>query len=327
MLLAIGQGYGMDAAETSTRYLQAALNLSQKADDKTTQMRLLFAISPQYERAGDYYRQLVDFEEKRVLLAREVGNRMVEGHAIMFCGQIKAIYLGDYEEGLALEEQAYELWEKTNSRLYPLLRIAQIQTLMGRYDEALETLERAQPIGEHHVDMLGRAGFALVTAILYNSLGDEAHLRRVLDVTELIRGMVADDRVSRQYAMAAACEATAARLCLGGFISTSQGAAGDPDERAEHLRLALESSSQALAIYETFGFTQVVECVAEEIFLRHSLALEASGQIEAAADYLRKAYEETQRKLALIPPESPYAQSFMAIKLHQEICARYEAAG
>jgi len=324
LLIGIGSAYGMDDLTQSKHYLEAALSISQKQNDKFTEMRLLSAISPQFERDGDYYRQLVDYEQKRVKLAREVGNRLTEGHALMFCGQIQAIYLGDYAGGLELVEQSQRLWEETTSRLFPLLRIAQIHTCMGNYDKALKTLEEAKPVGERYFDMLGRAGLELVTSILYNALGDEAHLKSVLEISNQVTQLVTDNLVSRQYRMVAACEAAAAHLALGGFLPNSQGTAKQSVDRKEHLRLALECSQSALDIYKDFGFTQVVECTGQEILYRHSLALAANGQAEAAADFLGQAYEEMMRKHALIPESTPFHLSYLEnIKLHREIRDRY----
>ncbi len=324
MLLSIGHTYGMDDLEQSNRYLEKALSLSQVQNDKFTEMRLITAISPQFERLGDYYRQLVDYEQKRVRLAREVGNRLTEGHALMFCGEIQAIYLGDYPGGLELTEQALRLWEQTTSRLFPLLRVAQIYTCTGEYDKALKTLDEAKPVGERYLDMLGRAGLELVTAILYNALGDEAHLKSVLEISDRVTALVSDNLVSRQYHMVAACEAGAAHLALGGFYHDSQGAIEETAERKEHLRQALECTQVALQIYKEMGFTQVVECTGEEILFRHSLALAANGRAEEAADFLEQAYNEMMRKQALIPADTPFHTSYLEnIRLHREIRDRY----
>jgi predicted ATPase len=324
LLIGIGSAYGMDNLTQSKQYLEQALSISQKQNDKYTEMRLLSAISPQFERSGDYYRQLVDYEQKQLRLAREVGNRLTEGHALMFCGQIQAIYLGDYAGGLELVEQSQRLWEETTSRLFPLLRMAQINTCMGNYDKALKILEEARPVGERYFDMLGQAGLKLVTAVLYNALGDETHLKSVLEISRQVIQLVTDKLVSRQYHMAAACEAAAAHLGLGGSLPNSQGAASETTEREEHLRQALECSQTALKIYKDFGFAQIVECTSEEILFSHSLALAANDRAEEAADYLEQAYDEMMRKQALIPADSPFHTSFLAnIRLHREITARY----
>ena len=169
-------------------------------------MELLAAIGPQFEREGNYYCHLTEYEQKRLRISREIGDRLAEGQSLMFCGQIQAIYLGDYEAGLALEEEAMRIWEQTSGRLYPLLRIAQIQTLLGQYRTATATLELARPIGEQVIGDLGKAGLALVTAILGNAIGDAEHLLTVLEQAEKIEQMVASSFISRQYLMVAACE-------------------------------------------------------------------------------------------------------------------------
>ena len=102
LLLGISDSLGMDDLQHGARYLEEALEISQRLEDRETEARLLAALGPRCERSGDYTRQLTEYEQKRVQIYREIGNRMGEGHALMFCGQIQAIYLGDYENGLAL---------------------------------------------------------------------------------------------------------------------------------------------------------------------------------------------------------------------------------
>ena len=317
LLLGISDGLGMDDLQRSTEYLQEALAISQQLADKETEARLLAALSPQCERAGDYYRQLTEYEQKRVQLYRAVGNRLGEGHAVMFCGQITAIYLGDYEGGLALMQDACALWSETSDKLFPLLRIAQIQAAMGRFAEAWATLEQARIASARVILDIGRAGLHLVEAILHNAAGGEAHWRAVLDLQSQVGQMVAEDQLSRQYQMAAACEAAAAHLGLAGCLA-------DAAERAEHRRQALIASQTALDTYQQFGFTQVVECLSEAILFRHSLALAANGQATEAGDFLARAHAEMMRKHDLIPPESVYRRTFLeGLGLHREIRAAY----
>ncbi len=320
LLLGIGSAYGMDDLQKSTEYLQAALTISQRLEDKETEASLLAALGPQYERAGDYYRQLSEFEQKRVRLYRETGNRLGEGHAMMFCGQITALYLGDYEAGLALMQEALALWSELPDRLFPLLRIAQIQAALGRYEEGWATLAEAAAVGERVILDIGRAGLRLVEAILHNAQGGVAHWRQVLAVQAEIAQMVATDQLSRQYQMAAACEAAAAHLGLARSLE-------DPNECEAHRLAALAASQTALEIYEQFGFTQVIECLGEEILYRHSLALAANQRAAEARAFLERAYAEMMRKHDLIPPESPYRPTFLEnIALHRQIRADYEAA-
>jgi predicted GNAT family N-acyltransferase len=323
LLLGIGGAYGMDNLPRSREYLEAALSRSETLNDKATELPLLNAVGQQFERDGDYYRQLTDYEQKRLRLSREIGHRIAEGNALMFCGQIESLYLGDYEAGLALEQEALHIWESITDRLFPLLRIAQIRTAQGKLEEAVATLELARPIGEHVVGDIGRAGLGLVTAILYNALGDEARLRMTLDVASRIRQMAADNLVSRQYHMAAACEATAAHLGLARRLVAD--AVGEA-ERQAHRQQALESSRIALNLYQEFGFVQIIECTSEEILFRHSQALAANECLVEAADYLQRAYDEMMRKHALIPANSPFRSTYLEnIALHREIRAAHAA--
>jgi len=323
LLLVIGGKYGMDDLPRGREYLQEALSRSEALNDKATKLPLLQAIGQQSERDGDYYRQLTEYEQERVRLSREIGNRIVEGNALMFCGQVQALYLGDYETGLELELQALRFWENITGRLFPLLRIAQIQTALGRHAEALATLELARPLEEKVIYDIGRAGLGLVTVILYIALGDEQHLRSALKITSQIQKMVADNLISRQYHMCAACEASAIHLRLAQYVS--QRGAADM-ERQAHLTQALESSRSALNIYQQFGFVQVVECTSEEIFFRHSQALAASDRTDEASEFLKRAHEEMMRKHDLIPADSPFRKTYLEnVELHRDIRVAYAA--
>jgi class 3 adenylate cyclase/tetratricopeptide (TPR) repeat protein len=323
LLLAIGGKYGMDDLPRGREYLQEALSRSETLNDKATKLPLLNAIGQQLERDGDYYRQLTEYEQVRLRLSREIGNRIAEGNALMFCGQIQALYLGDYEKGLELELQTLNFWENINDRLFPLLRIAQVQTALGRHTEALATLEMARPLQEEVVFDVGRAGFGLVTVILYNALGDRDRLQSGLEISSQIQQMAADNLVSHQYHMAAACESAAAHLKLAQNFS---GRKRKSSERQAHLAQALESSQSALDLYQQFGFVQVVECTSEEILYRHSLALAANDRAEEANSFLHRAHEEMLRKYDLIPADSPFRKTFLEnIELHREIQVAYAA--
>ena len=160
LLLGIGGKYGMDDLPRSREYIQAALSRSERLNDKATKLSLLQAMGQQFERDGDYYRQLTEYEQERLRLSREIGNRLAEGNALMFCGQIQGLYLGDYDSGLAMELLALHMWENITSKLFPLLRIAQIQTAQGALNEALATFEKAHPLGgkSGHGNWTGGAG-------------------------------------------------------------------------------------------------------------------------------------------------------------------------
>jgi hypothetical protein len=323
LLLAISGKYGMDDLPRGREYLQEALARSESLNDKATKLPLLQAIGQQFERDGDYYRQLTEYEQERVRLSREVGSRIVEGNALMFCGQIRALYLGDYEAGLELQLQTLHFWENMTDRLFPLLRIVQIQTALGRHTEALATLEMARPLEEKVVFDIGRAGLGLVTVILYNTIGDKKRLELVLDITSQIQQMAADNLVSQQYHMAAACEASVAHLKLAQYFAERKRLKTD---HQTHLQKALESSQAALDIYRQFGFVQVVECTSEEIFYRHSQALAANERAEEAIEFLEQAYDEMMRKYELIPADSPFRRTFLEnIELHRDIRIAYAA--
>jgi len=313
LLLGIGSAFGMDDLKRSKEYLEAALSICHKLDDKSTEMRLLSALGAQYERSGDYYRLLTEYEQKRLHISREIGNRLAEGEALMYCAQIQGLYLGDYEGGMALAQESLHLWESSTVSLFPLLRIAQIQVAQGKFDQAMATLEHARPLGEQNVYDLGRAGLDLVSAILYNAMGDKTSLRLVLELTVKIHQMVADNLVSRQYQMAAACESAAAYLGLARRLT-------DEAECRSHLHQALQSSRTALDIYQQFGFVQIIECVSEEIFFRHSQALAANGYQSEADKYLKQADEEMTRKHVLIPIDSSFRNTYLEnIQLHRAI--------
>jgi predicted ATPase/class 3 adenylate cyclase len=313
LLLGIGSAYGIDELETSERYLEMAIPLCQELGDKAVEMKLLRAFAEQYERKGDYYKQLTDFEQKRLQISREIGNRNAEAEALLFCGQVEAIYLGDFETGLSNLRESLRLWEGTAGSLFPLLRIAQVQIALGLYSDAEETLEAARPLVEKHVFDVGRAGYWTVSSILKNQYDDESLLRLVLEHHAAIERLVEEKLVSRHYLMAAECERSIACVKLA---AVSQ----DRSQRELFLRQALESSGTALDIFQHFGFVQMIECTSEEIYYRHSVALDANDQKEEAGVYLDKAYDEMMRKHEMIPAYSHFRQTYLtAIPLHTDI--------
>lgn len=321
LLLSIGNAYGMDDLPSSRDYLKAALAQSEKLNDKAIEITLLNALGQQYERDGDYHRQLTEYEQKRLHLSREIGSRIEEGSALMHCGQIQALYLGDQPAGLELVRQALHIWESITRRLFPLLRIAQIQSELGYHVEALATLDQAEPLAGKVVADIGRAGLNLVRAIVCEALGDEQNLCLALELTSQIQQMVAEQLVSRQYQMSAACKAAVAHLKMADILAVRE---GDNLERQSHLLQALEVSQMALNLYLQFGFVQVVECTSEEIFFRHSQSLAANNHTVEAAEYLQKAYQEMIRKFNFIPVDSPFQITYLEnIQLHKDIQTAY----
>ncbi len=319
MLLRIGNAYGMDNLSRSREYLEAALARSESLNDKRIEILLLEALGRQFERDGDYYRQLTQYEQKRLKLSREIGNRYVEGQTLMYCGQLEALYLGDYESGLKLEREVLQIWEPITSRLFPLLRIAQILTAQGKYADAQATLDLARPLADKVVMDIGRAGLAMVTIILSNALNDERRLWDALELVNQVQQMTTDNVISRQYRMAVACEASETHLKLAQCFADR-----DKSEYWKHLTQALDASQNAVDLYQHFGFVQIVECTSEEILYRHSRALDRNGRSEEARDFLERAYKEMMRKYDLIPTASPFRKTFLTnIQLHVDIQSLY----
>jgi len=320
ILVGLGHMFASSDPQRSVEYLEAALPISQALDDKATELDILGLIGEQLESSDDYCRRLTECYEEQLRISREISHRPAQAQALMFYGQIQSLYLGDYEGGLALLEESWHIQEGTSGELFSLLRIAQIHAMQGQHDQALETLARARRV-DHYAGDMGHTGIDLVSAILYNTIGDEQHLRMALELTTQTRQAFVDNaQLSQQYQMVAACEATAAHLGLAKAVT-------DTAEREHHLRQALESSRAALDIYRAVGFVRPIECVSEEILYRHGLALAANGREAEAAEYLQRAYDEMMRKHALIPPDSPFCRTYLEnIPLHRDIRAAYTAS-
>jgi len=322
ILVSMGQVYAWsDQPERGMAYLQAALPISQALDDKMAEMSLVELIGLQCERNGDYYRLLTQYHQERLRISREIGHRPVEADALMDCGQIQGLYLGDYDGGMALLEECLRIWRGTPGEAIALLRVSQIRIMQGQFDGAFAALKRARCIIDAQaVKELGHAGLRLVSTMLYNALDGADHRYKALELVAQTRRLVAEAPLTRQYEMAACCEAVAAHLGLAQH-------APDDHERQVHLNQALESSQVALDIFRHFGFVQIIECVSEEILYRHSLALRASDREAEAADFLRSAYDEMMRKHDLIPADSPFRRTFLEnIPLHCDIRQAYSVS-
>lgn len=327
ILTHIGTAYAWsDQPQRGTEYLTKALPITQMLGDRITEVQLLNQISLQSERSGDYYRVLTEYHERRLRISRDIGYRPGESDALISCGQTRGIYLGDYEAGMASLEEGRRIRESIARRVFgshtdlaSLLRIVQILTMRGEHDEALKTLEGIQNLDEEETHEIIRAGLRLVSAIVYNALGDEEHLTRALELATQTRQLVSETPLTGQYKMASACEATAAHLGLAKVLD-------DERKRRAHRRQALKSSRAALEIYRDFGFVQIIECLSEEILYRHSLALAANDRQSEAATYLQRAYDEMMRKYDLIPTESHFRRTYLeSIPLHRDIRTAYAA--
>jgi class 3 adenylate cyclase/tetratricopeptide (TPR) repeat protein len=318
LLLALGSASGMDNLEKQQTYLEAALSICYELEDHKKEITLLHAIGEQFERSGDYYRQLRDYEEQRLRISQEIGDRLEEAHSLMYCGQIKGIYLGNYAEGLPLVQKSAHIWERINDRLYPLLRQAQMYIELRRFKEALQILESIKSSVEQSISDVSRAGYSAVWGIYHNALGGKENYQYALESLGYVNQLANQNLVSRQYHIVAACQSVVTHLGL---------AAGVVDENEVRYRynLALEASQEAVDLYQRFTFVRVAECVSEEVLYRHSQALEVNGRTAEAVNFLEKAYGEMMRKYALIPEDSPYRKSYLEnICLHREIRAKFE---
>jgi class 3 adenylate cyclase len=321
ILTRMGAAYSWsDQPERGMEYLEAALPICQVLDDRITEVHLLNLLGLRAERLGDYNRLLVEHQEKALAISREIGYRWGEAEALVACGQTRGIYLGDFEGGLAQLVRARQMREGLPHELAPLLRITQIQTMRAEYPAALTTLEQAYHKVEQSISDMMQAGLRLVAAGLYNALGEEAHLRGVVELGQEVRQLVADSpMITRQYGIAAACQSAVAHLGLAAYTT-------DEGENQAHCEQALQLSQMALEMYQTLGFVQIIECVSEEVLFCHSRALGANGRHAEAAEYLQQAHQEMIRKHNLIPADSLFRHTYLEnIPLHRHLRAAYSS--
>jgi predicted ATPase/class 3 adenylate cyclase len=319
-----------DQPEQSMEYLEAAaaLAMSEGLEDKVIQMSLLNLLGLEFERNGDYYRLLTEYQQERLHASREIGHRPMESQALGACGRIMGIYLGDYTSGLSLLEECRRILRGTRDEVHPLFHVAQIQVAQADHTGAQETLEQIQLIGEPIKDR-AQASFKLVCAMLHNARGTRAATRgNASEITEhleatlrcvqaVIDSVEQSPLVSLQYEMAAQCQATLAYMGLAQSANEEQ-------EHYDYLDAALRAAERAHEIFQHFGFVQIVECVSEEVMFRYSQALAANQQQDLAVRYLRRAYDEMIRKQSLIPAESHFRRTYLQqIPLHREIRAAY----
>jgi class 3 adenylate cyclase len=312
LLIGMGQAFSLDDPQRSLVFLEQARAISHDLGDKRLEVEMLGLMGGQYERQGDYYRLLTEYEIPRLIICQEIGLYLAEGFVEMYCGQIEGLYLGNYPAARKRIERALSMTESVTGRLFPLLRLAQLAVAMSDFDTANKTLAEAQPISMKVESILGTAGLALVNSIYFNSVGGQESYEKVLNEIQTVFEMGDAGKISRQYEMAARCEAAAAYLGLA-----TQ--AGD-EQRHDFEQKALENSTMAVHLFDTYGFTQIIECSAQEIFYRHSLCLGVNGDPSGAEKFLRKSFAEMMRKHGMIPADSPYSISYLQnIRLHEEI--------
>ena len=331
LLVGMGGIYAFgDEPERGMHYLEAAaaLAMSEGIEDKVVQMALLNLLGLEFERTGDYYRLLTEYQQERLHASREIGHHPMESEALQACGRIKGIYLGDQAGGLSALEECRHILEGSRHEVYPLFHVTQILVAEADHDGARAALAEIEEKSDLLQDR-AQASRLLVEAILLNAEGARAasradpdrvveRLEQSLKISHTVMDLAeGSPLVSQQYEMAACTKATVAYL---GLAQTVKG------REAEYLDLALKTAERGHAIYQRFGFAQVVECVSEEVLFRYSQALAADHQADAASRYLRRAYDEMMRKHALIPSDSHYRRTYLEqIPLHREIRAAYAA--
>ncbi len=322
LLTAMGGVYVSSDPERSTEYLEMALPICQELGDPQAELDLLEVIGRQLESSGDYYRRLRECHEKTLRISREIGNRPAESQALLYCGQIRALYLGDYATGLAMLEEGRDIIYDTPGELYHVLRIAQIHIEQARYTEAERHLKRATELVSQRTYVLGRIGLKLVKMLFYNAQANKRNLRKSLTFRDEVHRLISEDNIqfAEQYRMVLHCETAVTYLSLAQLVSTQ-------DERRDHQAQALAASKVALSLYEASGFVRPIECTSEKILFYYSKALAANGWQGEATVYLRRAYEEMTHKYALIPIESHFRRTYLSnIPLHRAIRAAYLAS-
>jgi class 3 adenylate cyclase len=316
LLINFADTYGLDQLDKGLTYIKKAYPIAQAIEYKGAQVELLYWLGAEFERAGDYVTLMEEFEEKRLELARELGWRLIEARSLMFIGQIRGLYLGDSDGALPYLDRAEKLWRDVDQRLFVYLRKAQIYSSLGEQEKAWQYLDLAHPLSERYVQNLARVGYELAKARINIQDGTLDSLMRSQESTGTVLKLVENENlVSRQYKMAAACMAAQARLQIAHLMRQ----ADDPGGYEHYRCKALKTSTMAVETYNTFGFTQVIEVVSEEILFTHGLALRENGQLDEGNTYLAKAYEEWMRKLNMIPDDSPFRQSYKNMQLHQQI--------
>jgi len=320
LLIGLGKLYAkIDRPERSMAYLEeaAALALTLALDDIHIQTALLEFFGIDLERNGDYYHLLTEYVQEQLHLSREIGHRPLESKALVACGEVQGLYLGDYETGLSLLADSQHILEDTPQEAFPRLLSAQIYIALNMLPEAQAHIHAIEESGALY-NTQSRIIQDLTTAMLYHALGDVPHLQTALKLLAQIRQTAADNPlVSQQIEMVGACKAVSSHLALAELTA-------DATERELHHSTALQDSQAAYDLYNSYGYVQIIECVSEEILFRHSEALAANGYADDAIQYLRQAYDEMIYKYALIPADSPFRRTFLDnIPLHQDIRVAY----
>jgi len=316
---------GRDQMAEGEKFIDQALELSDRVNDPYSQMSALSVIGPSYERTGDYYRWMMEYEAKRLELSRKIGSRMAEGNSLMYYGMIRANYLGDLEGGLKMLHESEALLKKAPNRIFVLLRIAQCYFELGNLSAAQENLDKAKPLSDEYVFELARVGYMLVQIMINNEEDDLEHLNIALQLAEEIDKIGVEQNISQQYRMAAASHASSVHRKIAVTLGSMRDLTDETmEKRKGHLQQSLTKSELAVSIYDKFGYTNAAEITGEWIVYRMGQALIANGRRAEALPFIRRAYEEMMRKHDLIPEDSPYRQTFLEnITHHRQILSAF----
>lgn len=315
ILLAISRFYNWsNEPEQAIAFVEKARPLCESLNNKVAEVTLLGQIGLQFERAGDYYRLLTEYQQPRLVMCQTISHRPLELEIRLGEGEIVGLRLGDYGAGMEIVREVLGSW--SHDAPVALLRLALMMSATGEHEEALTLLEQARQHMEQEVSRVLILGLHLAAAIIHNRVGGEGHWRRALEGTAQASQIVRDNPlISRQYEMAAACQAAVAQLALAEAVVYEE-------EKQRHLDWALASSQAALAIYESLGYVQILECLSEEVLFWHGEALWANGRFAAARTFFHQAEAEMRRKHALIPADVVYAATFLQnIPLHRQMMA------
>ena len=190
LLLGLAGGFGLDKLDEGLEMVRIAQPIAEEINFKAAQIELLYWLGTEFEREGDYYTLLKDYEERQLHISEDLGWRLVEARSSMFVGQIMGIYLGDYENAIPFLNRAEELWRDTDQRLFVYLRKAQIYSYLKDFASARKYLELADPLSAVFIQSLARVGSDLVNAITYLEKGSLDSLMRVMEFTNRVLQIV-----------------------------------------------------------------------------------------------------------------------------------------
>ena len=165
-------------------YLELALGIARRVDDKTKEADSLNSIGYIYSALGDK-RQALDFYEQALPPYRQVGDRGGEAATL---SNIGAVYsdLGDQRKALGYYEQALPLLRQVGDRggeATTLSNMGAVYDALGDKRKALDFYEQALPLRRQVGDRWGESITRYNLALVYETLGD---LQRAEDELEIV---------------------------------------------------------------------------------------------------------------------------------------------